>query len=295
MIPGTTKPKFRWVDALIMSALAVVLIYVFFQVGNVLNYQWKWNALPRFFLRFDPKTLSWVPNLLLLGLLTTIRLAIWGSFVAITVGTCIGLMRVVPSLTLRLIGGTYVELIRNIPPLVFIFIFYFFLSSQLVPLTGIEPALRKASPTTLSIINLLFGDPKLLTAFLPAAIALGLFTAGYISEIIRGGVQSIGPGQWDAAKALGLNWRKTMRLIVLPQALARVWAPLANELILLVKYSSLASLVSVPDLTFQANQVGVTTRGMFEVWLVVAAMYFIICFGLATIFRRLERLSRKSA
>jgi len=69
-----------------MGALAVAVAYVFFQVGTVLNYQWKWAALPRFFIRFDTKTLSWVPNLLLLGLMTTLRLSLWGSLVAIVVG-----------------------------------------------------------------------------------------------------------------------------------------------------------------------------------------------------------------
>jgi polar amino acid transport system permease protein len=126
-------------------------------------------------------------------------------------------------------------------------------------------------------------------------VALGLFAAAYIAEIIRAGIQSIDKGQWDAARAMGLSWRRTMRLVILPQALARIWAPLANEMILLVKFSSLASLVSVPDLTFQANQVGVTTRGMFEVWLVVAAIYFIICFGLASLFGRLEKRSNRFA
>lgn len=295
MLPGSTKPRFGWVDALVMGMLAAGVVYVFFQVGTVLNYQWKWSALPRFFIRYDEKTLSWVPNLLLLGLVTTLRLSIWGSVVAVVVGVIVGLARIVPSLTLRLLGGTYVELVRNIPPLVFIFIFYFFLSSQIVPLTGIEPALRHASPQTLFIINFLFGDPKLFTSFVPAAVALGLFAAAYIAEIIRAGIQSIGKGQWDAARAMGLPWRRTMRLVILPQALARIWAPLANEMILLVKFSSLASLVSVPDLTFQANQVGVTTRGMFEVWLVVAAIYLVICFGLASLFGWLEKRSNRFA
>jgi polar amino acid transport system permease protein len=84
-----------------------------------------------------------------------------------------------------------------------------------------------------------------------------------------------------------------LRLVIMPQALSRMWGPLSNEFILLVKFSSLASLVSVPDLTFQAYQVGVTTRSMFEVWIVVAGMYFVISAGLAALFRALERRSAK--
>lgn len=293
MLPGSRKPQFGWLDALILGILAALIGYVFLQVGEVLNYQWRWSALPRFVLRFDEKTASWVPNLLLLGILTTLRLSIWGSLIGLPVGVLIGLLRVSPSLTLRLFGATYVETIRNIPPLVFLFIFFFFFASQLIPLTGIAPAIRRAGPETQALLNVLFGDPRQLTSFLSAALALGLFAASYVAEIIRGGIESVEAGQWEAAKALGLKRGTTLYRIVLPQALARVWPPLANEVILLIKFSSLASLVSVPDLAFQANQVGVTTRGMFEVWLLVAAIYFVICFGLASIFSALEKRSNR--
>lgn len=293
MLPGSRKPRFRWHDALILAILAGGIAYVFLQVGEVLNYQWKWSALPRFVLRYDAATASWIPNLLLLGVLTTLRLSIWGSLIGLSIGVLVGLLRVSPNLTLRLFGATYVETIRNIPPLVFLFIFFFFFASQLIPLTGIAPAVRHAGPETLAVLNFLFGEPRQLTSFLAAALALGLFAASYVAEIIRGGIESIDEGQWEAAKALGLKRGITLRKVIVPQALARVWPPLANEVILLVKFSSLASLVSVPDLTFQANQVGVTTRGMFEVWLVVAAIYFVICFGLAAIFSALEKRSNR--
>lgn len=293
MLPGSRKPRFSWLDALILALVAGGIGYVFLQVGEVLNYQWKWSALPRFVLRYDEATASWIPNLLLLGVLTTLRLSVWGSLIGLVLGVLVGLLRVSPNLALRMFGTTYVETIRNIPPLVFLFIFFFFFASQLIPLTGIAPAVRSASPETLAVLNVLFGEPRQLTSFLSAAIALGMFGASYVAEIIRGGIESIEPGQWEAAKALGLRRGVTLRKIILPQALARVWPPLANEVILLVKFSSLASLVSVPDLTFQANQVGVTTRGMFEVWLVVAAIYFVICFGLASIFSALEKRSNR--
>lgn len=293
MLPGSTKPRFSAIDALIIAALFGGIAYVFFQVGVVLNYQWKWDALPRFFLRYDEARHGFVPNLLLLGILTTLRLSLWGSLVGLVIGLAVGLMRVSPNTGLRLIAAAYVETIRNIPPLVFIFIFFFFLASQLIPLTGIVPAVRRAPPELLALLDLLFGEPRQLTQFLAAAIALGLFGASYVAEIIRAGIEDVGKGQWEAAAALGLRRGAALRHIILPQALSKIWPPLANEVILLVKFSSLASLVSVPDLTFQANQVGVTTRGMFEVWLVVAGIYFVICYGLAQLFAALERRSNR--
>lgn len=291
MLPGSARPRFTFIDGVLLAALAGGIAYVFFQVGIVLNYQWKWDALPRFFLRYDDARGGLVPNLLLLGILTTLRLSFWGSLVGLVIGLAVGLMRVSPNLGFRLLSAVYVETIRNIPPLVFIFIFYFFLASQVIPLTGIVPAVRKAAPETLAIITFLFGEPRQLTQFLAAAVALGLFGASYVAEIIRAGIEAVGTGQWEAASALGLNRGAVLRHVVLPQALEKIWPPLANEIILLVKFSSLASMVSVPDLTFQANQVGVTTRGMFEVWLVVAAIYLVICFGLARFFSMLEQRS----
>jgi polar amino acid transport system permease protein len=293
MLPGSTKPRFTAIDAAILAALAAGIAYVFFQVGVVLNYQWKWDALPRFFLRYDEARHAFVPNLLLLGILTTLRLSLWGSLVGLVIGLAVGLMRVSPNMGLRLIAAAYVETIRNIPPLVFIFIFFFFLASQLIPMTGIVPAVRRASPEVLAVIDLLFGEPRQLTQFLAAAVALGLFGASYVAEILRAGIEAVGKGQWEAAEALGLRRGAALRHIILPQALAKIWPPLANEVILLIKFSSLASLVSVPDLTFQAGQVGVTTRGMFEVWLLVAAIYFVICYGLAQLFSALERRSNR--
>lgn len=293
MIPGSRPVRFRRADALILALVAAGGLAVVLQVGPVLNYHWKWAALPRFFLRWDAGAGAWVPNLLLLGFLATLRLSVWGSAIALVAGIGIGMMRLSPALGLRLIGATYVGLIRNIPPLVFIFIVYFFLSTQLMEATGLESALRDLSSTPASVVAVLFGPPAQLASFLPGVLALGLFSGAYVAEIVRGGIQSIDRGQWEAAKSLGLGRGATLRTVILPQALARMWGPLSNEFILLVKFSSLASLVSVPELTFQANQVGVTTRGMFEVWIVVSGLYFVLSAGLAAVFRRLENRSQR--
>lgn len=288
MLPGRVKHRFGWVDALILAAFALVLVYVETQISTVLNYHWKWAALSRFFLRYAEASGHWVSNLLLQGLVTTLRLSVWGGVVAVVAGVAVCICRPSPSLALRLLGGTYVELIRNVPPLVFVFIIYFFLSTQIMEATGLEPILRGLDPATLPLVEFLCGDVRQIASFV---LALGLFTGAYVAEIIRGGINSVNRGQWEAAKSMGLNRLATLRLVVLPQALARIWGPLSNKLILLVKFSSLASLVSVQDLTFQAFQVGVTSRGMFEVWIVVAAMYFAVSTGLARLLAGLERRS----
>lgn len=293
MIPGSVPVRFKPIDAVILCVAAAALVLLFARTGSVLNYTWKWEQLPRFFLRWDDESHTFVPNLLLLGFLSTLRLSIWGSAVAAVAGISIGAMRLSSALGLRLIGATYVEVIRNIPPLVLVFVIYFFLSTQIIAATGLETALRNIGPAAAAVIGVLFGPPEQLASFLPGILALGLFSGAYVAEIVRGGVTSIDRGQWEAAQALGLSRVKTFWKVILPQALSRMWGPLSNEFILLIKFSSLASLVSVPELTFQAYQVGVTTRSMFEVWLVVAAMYFCLSAGLAALFRRLEARTRR--
>lgn len=292
MLPGSRPARFRTIDAIVLGLVALGLAAAALQIGNVLNYQWKWASLPRFFLRWDETEGAWVPNLLLLGFLSTLRLSVWGSVIALVSGVTVGMMRLSPALGLRLIGATYVGLIRNIPPLVFVFIVYFFLSTQLMDATGLDAALRDLGPTAAAVVTVLFGPPAQLASFLPGVLALGMFSGAYVAEIVRGGIQSIDHGQWEAAKSLGLGRWATFRRIILPQALSRMWGPLSNEFILLIKFSSLASLVSVPELTFQAYQVGVTTRGMFEVWIVVSALYFILSASLSAAFRHLESRSR---
>jgi polar amino acid transport system permease protein len=289
MLPSTRRPRFGWIDALVIAGLLALAAFVAYRVTDVLNYRWNWSAIPRFVLRWDEEDGRWVANLLLLGFFTTIRIAVWGSLVAGIVGLAIGLARVSRPLFLRLLGATYVEFVRNIPPLVFIFIFYFFVAGQVMPLFGLDEALKEASPTTLAVVSVLFGEPAQFGSFIPAVLAIGMFEAAFVAEILRAGIRSVAKGQWEASATLGLGRWSTLRFIVLPQAVRRVLPPLAGQFIALVKNSSLAALISVPDLTFAGIQVSTSTRGMFETWLTVGAAYFVLCFALSLLFGRLER------
>ena len=133
------------------------------------------------------------------------------------------------------------------------------------------------------------GGLSLLKHFLSATIVLALFEGAYVAEILRAGIQSIGIGQWDAALALGMGRLRALRLVILPQALARMVPPLAGQFISLIKDSSVVSLISIQDLTFMANDVAVSTTRVFETWITASALYFGVCLVLSLGFRRLER------
>lgn len=150
-------------------------LYIIYQVGTGLDYKWQWQVMPQFLFRYDPIRQKWVANILIKGLITTIRLSIWGTLLALFIGIVMGLMRVSRSLFRRLISRTYVELIRNLPPLVLIFIFYYFVSSQILPILGIEAYLNRCSDQTVAVLTFLFAPTDLFPQFLSAVVTLAVF------------------------------------------------------------------------------------------------------------------------
>jgi polar amino acid transport system permease protein len=160
----TAKPKITIID-LVLGALIIAFgFYIVHKVSVGLSYKWNWGAIPQYFFRYDSATSSWVPNILVEGFLTTIRLSIWATVFATFIGIVMGLSRVSQSLFKRLVGGTYVELIRNLPPLVLIFIFYFFVSTQILTTLGVEEFIRTRDEKTLALMTFLFAKPSLFTA-----------------------------------------------------------------------------------------------------------------------------------
>jgi len=118
---------------------------------------------------------------------------------------------------------------------------------------------------------------------------LGIFFGAYIAEVLRGAIQSIDKGQYEAAKSLGMNYFQTMSFIIMPQALKRALPTLVGEMIALVKDSSLVSVISITDLTKVGREIVANTFSPFETWLIVAAMYFAITAILSLIGNRIEK------
>ena len=283
------KSRLGWIDCAIFAVLIAAIVYVYYRVDTVLEYRWEWSIIPNYLYRWDEERQQWVANLLMQGLYTTIRLALWGIVLAAIIGVVFGVMRTTRRLFPRMLSRVYVELIRNIPPLVFIFIFYFFISSQIMPLLGIEEFVRHAPPETLAWMEVLFGPPPLISNVISGIICLAMFEGAYVTEIVRAGIQSIPKTQTEAGLSIGLSRLQLMRYVILPQAVQRVVPPLAGQFITLVKDSSIVSLISIQELTFLAVETAVSTTRMFEVWITVAGLYFCVCYFCALLFDWLER------
>ncbi len=155
-----------------------------------------------------------------LGFRTTLTLTLISAAIALVVGTVLGAFRVSPSPPLRLFGAAYVEIVRN-TPLTLVFIFFVFVAPQLG-------------------LNVPF--------FTSAVLALSVYTAAFVCEAVRSGVNSVGAGQAEAARAIGLTFTGMLRLIILPQALRSVIPPLINIFIALTKNSSVAGGFFVAEL-----------------------------------------------
>ena len=282
--------KLHWLDALALGCVIAFFWYVLVQMGNNLNYNWRWEKIPNYIFKYHTGREEWFANVLLQGLIITVRVSIYASILALIFGIILGIARCSHNLVVRMLARTYLEFLRNIPPLVVIFIFYFFLAEQLIQAMSIEDwAYRVAKMEDKQLWEFFCGDMRRFPSLVSGVIVLALFESAFVGEIVRAGIQSIDRGQREAARSIGMNKFQEMRYIILPQAMKKIMPPMANQFITLIKDSSIISLISVQELTYKTAELVSSTHMIFEAWLTTAAFYFIICFSLSLLFNKLER------
>ncbi len=280
---------FSLLDLLLLLLVLGAAGFLGYRVAVQLNYHWNWGAIPQFLFRYDEASGRWVANYLTEGLLTTLRLSLWASVLALMAGFVVALARISQSLYLRLLARTFTELMRNLPPLVIIFLFYYFLADQLVPFVGTSRFDAESHPLLARLSTLFFAPPPSLAPFLSALVTLAVFETAYVAEIVRSGIESIQRGQWEACHALGLSRWQSLRHVILPQSIRRVLPPLAGQLVSLIKDSSIVSVIAIQDLTYQGSQLMASTYLTFEVWLTVAILYLLLTFPCSYLVERLNR------
>ncbi|WAI82022.1 MULTISPECIES: amino acid ABC transporter permease [Achromobacter] len=197
------------------------------------------------------------------GLALTLFIAVAGLVISFPLAVLIGMARTSPFRAPRLFAGVIVNAVRGLPVLLLIFWAYF-----IVPLViG-----RSISGTTTVIC------------------ALVLYELAFMGEVVRAGIEAIPKGQVEAARAVGMTYMQTMRKIVLPQALVNMTPSILNQFINLIKNTSLGYIISVNELTYAAYQVNAQLLTKpFEVYLILAATYFLICWSLSLAVGKLEK------
>ncbi len=204
------------------------------------------------------------------GLALTLILSVLGIGLAFPISVVLALCRLSPFAVLRWPSTVFVYVIRGIPLVMLVFWSYF-------------------------LVPVLIGRPT--SAFVTLVVTLVLYQAAYMSEIVRAGIEALPAGQTEAARSLGLGYGRTMRLVILPQALYNMLPSLISQFVSTIKETSIGYVISVHELTYSSNQVNssLLTRPL-EVFATLSLIYFIVCFSLTRTARSIEqRIERKRA
>ncbi len=212
--------------------------------------------------------LDWVIS----GVKWTLWVSILAWIIAFTVGSVLGVLRTTNLRLLRGLATAYVELFRNVPLLVQMFIWYFVVP-EIVP-KDFGMWMKQGMP---------------MPEFWSAVFALGFYTASRVAEQVRSGIESIPRGQTDAALAMGLTVPQVYRHVLLPMAYRIIMPPMTSEFLTIFKNSSVALTIGVLELTAQARQISEYTFRTFEIFIIATVVYVLITLAVTLIMRVLEK------
>jgi glutamate/aspartate transport system permease protein len=236
------------------------------------NYNWNWGV----FLRAVPSGGAVYLDWMLSGLKMTVALSLSAWIIALIIGAFMGVLRTVPNRWLSRIAAVYVEVFRNIPLLVQLFIWYFVLP-ELLPTTW-GTVIKQMNPV--------------LQQFLASMICLGLFTGARVCEQVRAGIQSLSRGQMNAGLALGFTLPQTYSYVLLPMALRIIVPPITSEFLNIFKNSAVCSTIGLLELAAQSRQLVDYTAQPYESFIVVTLMYVLINVVVMTFMRCVEDRTR---
>lgn len=273
-----SKPIARWLDRVPLWLLAATLIGLIFLwvIANDADYRIIFKAVSR-------------------GVVITIYVSVIAYVGALLVGLIIGLMRISSRRALQEISSFYVEIIRGLPMLVILYYIAFVGAPFLVQTINWMGEVLVSTGLLAGPGNALMQlSVRDLNFTVRAILALTIGYSAFVSEIFRAGIQSISPGQMEAARSLGMTYWQAMRHVILPQAVRNVLPPLGNEFIAIVKDSSLVSVLGVQDITQLGKVYSASTFRFFETYNVVGFLYLIMTIGLALLVRLTEKRMGKS-
>ena len=211
--------------------------------------------------------------LLLRGAGATLLLALSGTFVGFVIGLAIGSVRAIP---VKKSDGAKYYLLKIVNAILSVYIEVF-----------------RSTPMIVQAMVIFYGAAQLLKITMPNLLAgfiiVSINTGAYLSEIVRGGIQSVDPGQREAAQAIGMTYGQTMLHIVLPQAIRNILPALGNEFVVNIKDTSVLNVISVSELFFVSKSAAGTYYRYFEVFFVTSVVYFVMTFAATRLLRLLEK------
>lgn len=227
-----------------------------------MNYNWDWSIL------FQSPYFGW----LLSGMGWTLAVSAASWILALAVGSFVGALRSIPWRPLRVLAAAYVEVFRNVPPLVQLFL-WFFVFPEVVP-NAVGMWIKRDMP---------------LPSFTTVVVAVGLFAGSRVAEQLRAGVETVRARLLPAALATGLTPIQAYRLVLLPIALRTVIAPLTSELLITIKMSSIGLTIGLMELTAQSQQIENYTFHGFEAYAAATVVYLVIGLGVTALMGLIDR------
>ena len=218
---------------------------------------------------------TWL-HYLVTGIYWTLGTALCAWVIALTIGAVVGTLRTTPLRWVVRLGNAYVEIFRNVPLLVQMFLWYFVLPELLPPTLG--DAMKQTPPP--------WGS------FIPAVLCLGIYTSVRVAEQVRAGIQSLPRGQVLASTALGLTLTQTYRFVLLPMTFRIMLPPLTSEFLNIIKNSSVALTIGLLELTGRARAMQEFTFHVFEAFAAATVLYLVINMIVVSLMRQLERRVR---
>jgi len=222
-----------------------VIIYVSYTGAQAMGYNWQWYRIPQYFYTVTDDGFQW--GEIVYGLLKTIQLSATAFALATVLGLIVALMRLSGLLIVGAVSVGFLELIRNIPLLVLLYLFYY-------------------------VLGPVFGFDR----YTASVLCLGVFHSVLISEIFRAGIEAVAKGQWEAATSIGMTKGQAYRYIILPQSIRFMLPPMTGEVVHMVKSSAIVSVIAVAELTTIGRNIISDTYMSFEIWFTIAAVYMVV-------------------
>ncbi|MEM6738862.1 MAG: amino acid ABC transporter permease [Pseudomonadota bacterium] len=257
-------PAFQRVLNSVPVAVAIYIAVIYLIVWSAyagaqnMGYNWQWSRVPQYLYSFTDD--GFQLGEIFIGLGATIQLSVLSFALATLIGLGVALLRLSGLVVGKAVAIGFLELIRNIPLLVLLYLFYY-------------------------VLGPIFGFDR----YWASVLTLAVFHSALISEILRAGINAVPKGQWEAASSIGMTTAQTYRYIVLPQSIRFMLPPMTGEVVHLIKSSAIVSVIAVAELTTIGRNIISDTFMSFEIWFTVAVVYMVVTLILSVGVSYLER------
>ena len=244
------QPIAKAIDSVTFAIIAYTaiiggIVWLAYSGAQAMGYNWQWYRIPQYFYTFTDDGFQW--GEISVGLVKTLTLSSIAFALAVVMGLIVALLRLSGLVVCTAVSVAFLELIRNIPLLVLLYLFYY-------------------------VLGPIFGFDR----YWASILCLSVFHSVLISEIFRAGINAVAKGQWEAATSIGMSKGQAYRYIILPQSIRFMLPPMTGEVVHMVKSSAIVSVIAVAELTTIGRNIISETYMRFEVWFTIAAVYMVV-------------------